>query len=343
MKSRFFLLFWLISFSLYGESFVETWIDTFTVDVPEYAGGTAFPLLDIPFGGRYEAMGGAYTAVGGDAGSLEANPSGTALSAGPVLSFFHHEWIADSAIESVVFITSTGPIGLGIGAKYFRVPFTEYDSGGGRVSSGTFTEVVGIANASLRFVNTEYLSISAGANVKVAFRHVPESIVPDQTAVAVPFDLGLLSDVRFLDFSSTGRRNLGVGFSVRNVGAVVELLDSPLPTALSGGVSYSPFSFLLLSGDVSVPIDLSAMAARWQDLSYAAGVSVRFARFLDIHSGARIEAASPGFSLGATVHLGQLSFDAIYSTNLALGLNPLDSLSIGAALDLAPEKDRVPD
>ena len=328
-----------ISFPIRAESFVETWLDRFGDGVSDHAGTTVFPLLDIPFGGRIEAMSGAYAAVGGDAGSLESNPSGTVLAPGPALSFFHHEWIADAAIEAVAFITSAGPIGFGIAAKYFHVPFTEYDDAGGRVSSGTFTEAVGIANFSLRFINTEYLSLSAGANFKAAVRHVPESIVPGQSTLAFPFDFGILSNIRFLDFSNTGSQNFALGFSLEDFGPGVRLFEAPLPTALSGGAAYRPFRFLLLSADVSIPVDLAELALRLDDLSYAAGVSLRFASFLNIHSGVRIEAASPGFSLGATVRLGHISFDAAYTTNLALGLNPLDSLSIGATLDLTPESD----
>jgi hypothetical protein len=326
--------------SICAESFVETWLDSFGDEVSEYAGSTIFPLLDMPLGGRFEAMGGAYTAVGGDAGSLEKNPAGTALSSAPELSFFHHEWIADSAIEAVAFITSTDMIGLGAGIKYFRVPITEYDDAGERVSSGLISEVVGAVNASLRFLSSERFSISTGATVKIAYRHVPESFAPDQSVFAFPFDLGLISDLRFLDFSRTNRKNLALGLAVRNLGPIVEAFEAPLPTAISAGLSYRPFHFIMLSGDVSVPVNLDELVFRWNDLAYAVGTSVQFARFLGIHAGARIETGRPGFSLGATTTIGQISFDATYSIDLALGLNPLDSLSIGATLDLTPDKDR---
>ncbi len=326
---------------VYADSFVESWLDWFGDEVSDSAGSPAFPLLDIPPGGRFEAMAGAYTAVGGDLGSLESNPAGTAASTGPNLSFFHHEWIADSAIESVGFINSAGPVGFGFEAKYFRVPFTEYDEAGERVTSGAFTEVIGIANASLRFINLRNISLSAGANVKAAVRHVPERIAPNQSGFSFPFDIGILSNIRLLDFSRTDEKNFSLGFSLKNVGPAVKFLEAPLPTELSGGLAYRPLRFLLLSGDVSVPVNTVDMAFYWDDLSYAAGVSVRFTSFLSIHSGARIETGRPGFALGATVRLGKLSFDATYSMDLALGINPLDSLSIGTTLDLKPDADGV--
>ena len=41
-------------------------------------GLTAFPTLLIPMGGRFEAMGTAFTAVADDAGYIESNPAGSA-------------------------------------------------------------------------------------------------------------------------------------------------------------------------------------------------------------------------------------------------------------------------
>lgn len=318
--------------------FSETWLEWFGDDISPYAGSTAFPLLDIAVGGRFEAMSGAYAAVGGDIGSLESNPAGTAYVSAPSLSFFHHEWIADSAIESAAFVTSFGPIGLGAAIKYFRIPFTAYDNAGERENSGDISEFIGTVNASVRFINFESFSLAAGVNFKAALRNVPERIATEQSGFALPFDLGLLMDLLLLNLSKSGERNFSVGFTMRNIGPNVEFLDAPLPTALSAGMAYRPFDFLLVSGEATIPIDLQNLLFLWDDFSYAVGASVQFAAFLGIHIGARIKTGNPQFAIGTTVHFDKISIDAAYSVDLAQGLEPLASMSLGATLYLGSDK-----
>jgi hypothetical protein len=329
-----------VPLSAQTETATEAWLSWFGDGVSEHAGTTAFPLLGISAGGRVEAMAGAYVAVGGDAGALESNPAGTSLADGAQLSFFHHEWMADSAVESAAFVASIGPVGFGAGLKYFRVPFTAYDTAGERVSGGEVTEIVGTLNLSLQFLAAERFSLAVGAGVKPAGRHVPDRIVAGQSGIAIPFDLGILSGLRLLDFSATGKRNLSVGLALRNIGPVVEFLDAPLPTAVSGGIAYRPFRFLLLSGEASVGVDLARMALLWDELAYGVGASVELAPFLAVHGGARVKTGNPRFALGTRLGLGKISVDVAYSVDLARGANPLDSLSIGATLDVGRKRDR---
>ena len=93
-------------------------------------GLTAFPTLLIPMGGRFEAMGTAFTAVADDASYIESNPAGSASLTYTELSFYHNDWIADTNIESVTFTTRKHNLGIGAAGKFLYVPFTEYNTFG---------------------------------------------------------------------------------------------------------------------------------------------------------------------------------------------------------------------
>ena len=86
-------------------------------------GLTAFPTLLIPMGGRFEAMGTAFTAVADDASFIEANPAGSASLKYTELSFYHNDWIADTNIESVTFTTRKHNWGIGAARQIPLCPF----------------------------------------------------------------------------------------------------------------------------------------------------------------------------------------------------------------------------
>ena len=298
------------------------------------AGLYAFPTLSIPMGGRREAMGTAYTAVAGDSGYIEANPAGSAEIANPALAFIHHQWIADTSIESVIFTTRLGLVGFGAAAKLFFAPFTSYGDGGERMGSGYYVEFTGIANASVRFISTPSFSLAAGISLKGVGRELQESVASGQSAYSMPIDAGLLMRLRLADFSQSERKNLSLGVSFSNLGQLVEELTSPLPTTLSAGLAYSPFRPLLISADIHIPVSLYQSDYPSERISYAAGLEVQIASFLALRAGARIQIDNIRASLGGEIDFGAAAIAITYNADIVGGMNPLDTMSIAATVNL---------
>ncbi|MCL2130679.1 MAG: UPF0164 family protein, partial [Treponema sp.] len=66
------------------------------------AGLTAFPVLNVPMGGRSEGMAGAFSAVSDDISFIEYNPAGSSMLSRSEVALFHNNWIADTKVEGAV-------------------------------------------------------------------------------------------------------------------------------------------------------------------------------------------------------------------------------------------------
>ena len=191
---------------------VSTWSSTFGPLADQNTGLTMFPLLTMPMGGRAEGMAGAYTAFGGGAEGLDANPACSALMSRAELFISHRNGIADSSIEGAAAAGKAGPVGLGAFAKVFLVPFTRYDESGVPAGNGYFTEAVIAGNMAVQLLPLAGNGgIAAGANMKAAARVVPESIARGQSAFALAMDMGLLARCRLPSLSRPGPANFGAG------------------------------------------------------------------------------------------------------------------------------------
>ena len=96
--------------------------DLFSIFSDPNTGLTLFPTLLIPAGGLYEGMGTAFTAVSSDSGFLDSNPAGSAMLTYSELSLLHHNWIADSNIEGVIYALRINDLGLGFGGNSSTSP-----------------------------------------------------------------------------------------------------------------------------------------------------------------------------------------------------------------------------
>ena len=108
-KFTFFLFFILIFISKSaGLSYSEldsTLSSLFYNFVDEDEGQTSFRSLLIPFGGRTESLGSAYTGLSDDIGYLQFNPGAGSIQKQSQISLFHNMWIADSKMETLAFTT----------------------------------------------------------------------------------------------------------------------------------------------------------------------------------------------------------------------------------------------
>jgi hypothetical protein len=319
---------------LYGD-----WGAFFADSYDPNVGLTLFPTLLIPAGGRSQGMGSAYTALATDSAFIEVNPAGSALLERPQLSFLHHNWIADAAIETAVLGMRFGRVGYGIGVKFLHNAFTEYDDQGERAASGHFTETVVTVNTSTRLISVPgTATLSMGVNLKAVYRHVPSVFAENQSAYALPIDAGLLTRFHLLDLSGRQGENFSLGVAVKNLGQKVESLGYPLPTVASAGIGYRPVGPLTLSGDFNLPISLEPDEFPAERYDWAAGFAVRVAPFLSVHGGFRNKADNPKVSLGSQIDLAPVSFVVNYNLDLMGDLNPLDRFSLEATLPLgAPE------
>jgi hypothetical protein len=327
--------------SAFGDfaDFFYGWSRAFSWFADPNSGQSLFPILVIPMGGRYEGMGTAYAAVADEGALLEANPAGSSYLGGPELSLYHHNWIADGSVESLAFCTRLGAFGFGIGAKLFYEPFTAYDGSGASTAKGYFIEGLLTANVSGNLLpENPYVGLAVGANVKGLLRYVSPELLENQSALALPIDVGLLARFRIAGRKARTDKNFSVAVVLRNLGQKVQPLDYPLPTTLSVGLAYSPVPALLFALDGNLPIsfETSTFAAGQPDLAF--GTSVRLTRFLALHAGMHLVSDNPRFTLGGALTAGRARVTINYNADLMGGLNPIDLFSAAVTLDLSKNK-----
>jgi hypothetical protein len=294
-------------------------------------GLTVFPTLLIPMGGRYEGMGTAYTALAWDTGFLEANPAGSSVLETSELSFLHHNWIADSRLEGVVYTFRIDDLGIGVGGKFLYLPFTEYGDWGERESGGLISETIATFNVSYNlFSSYDFYGLAVGTNLKVAYRHIPAIIYPGQSAITGMLDVGVLSRFNALKFYHSRTKNLSMGAVIKNLGPKAG--KEPLPTLVTAGIGYAPARPITIAVDYNRPISLdgSVPPERWY---IASGIDVAVTPFLSIQSGFRLK-ENPHVSVGASLELEKVSFTTNYNLDLSGSVNPVDKFSVEARLNL---------
>ena len=293
-------------------------------------GLTVFPTLLVPVGGRYEGMGTAYTALAWDSGFLEANPAGSSVLEQSELSFLHHNWIADSRVEGVIYTFRLNDLGIGFGGKFLYLPFTEYGDWAQREAAGIVSETVATANVSYNlFSSYNFFGLAVGGNLKAAYRHIPAVIQPGQSAFTAMVDVGVLSRFNLLKTYYSRSKNFSVGAVVKNVG--FPALGEPLPSVVTAGVGYSPIRPVTVSADFNLPFTLDGSPAeRWY---VASGFDVSVTPFLSLQGGFRVK-ENPQVSLGGTLGLEKVTFTANYNLDLSGSVNPVDKFSLEARLNL---------
>jgi tetratricopeptide (TPR) repeat protein len=313
--------------------------------VDDNAGLTAFPVLNIPMGGRSEGMASAFGAVADDNSFIEYNPAGSSMLERSELAFFHNNWIADTKIEGAVFSSRLKNFGFSAGAKWLYTPFSEYDLFGDRVSKGYYSEAVGILNGSYNFFSGYYFSgVSLGASLKGAFRFVPDysddrgNILAGsgkaQSAVMAMADIGALTRFDFLKPYKSRERNSAAALVVRNLGPPAQ--GDPLPTVISAALSYKPLRPLLFSFDFFYPLNLQDPKLSEKPY-WALGTAVNIASFLSMRTGILFKAGSMRLTVGSAVNLSHISLDVNYTLDLLTQLQPLNRVSVGIRFNLGDQ------
>jgi hypothetical protein len=200
-------------------------------------GTTAGAILDIPATARMLGLGGAYTAVVGDEGSVFANPAGLAPIRHVALGTSYQRYVLDSYLVSGAAAFRVGRFHLGLGAQVLNFgQDTVYrpdpafggergiaDPGGGMVGA---YDAVAVGSLCYRFG-----MLSLGGNVKYLKEHIS---IPDTTlydASGVGFDVGAAA--AFFDIAA-------IGVVVQNLGrdlATSTGTPAPLPRTVRAGLA----------------------------------------------------------------------------------------------------------
>jgi len=322
-----------------GADFYSWWTGVWEQFVDPNSGLTSFPTLMVPMGGSFEGMGTAYTALARDSGFIESNPSASSVLKNTELSFSHHNWIADSTLEGVVYTMRFDDLGIGVGGKFLSVPFTAYNEWGASGAKSYITETVATLNASYNFFSSsKFYGLAAGTNLKVAYRGVPAEFAPNQSSFAFMTDIGLLTSFNLLKPYYSRSKNFSLGMALKNLG-IVTLAGEQLPLTATAGFAYSPWRPMQVSCDLNVPLSLDPASAPAEKWNLAVGTTVEVAKFLSMQGGLLMKPGNPRISMGATVDLGTVNLVplivvATYNLDLSGRAGPLDKFSVQARVTL---------
>lgn len=315
------------------------------------AGLTSFRSLNIPVGGRSEAMGTAFSAMTDDVSVFEYNPAASSVLKQTELALFHNFWIADSAVDTLMFTRRTNNLGYGGALKSFYIPFTEYNIFGERASTGYYSETTAAFNISYNFfAGYTFKGIALGTNLKTSFRSIPDysnnisgQIIPksglSQSAVALSADAGMLLRFNMGKFYASRDPNFNIGLTLHNAGFAWTgfgkniRADDPLPSYAAAGISYKMIKPLTLAFEFRQPINMWNFS-KSERASAAAGAEIRITDFFALQAGFLLKGVNPKISLGSSLEWKKMIFNAAYSFDLTSSLNPVNKISLAVKIDL---------
>ena len=346
-----FSLFFINLHSLSYDNFENTLSQIFDWAIDDNEGETAFRSLLIPFGGRSESMGEAYTGLSDDISFFQYNAAASSLQTETQLSVFHNSWIADSKLDAVAYTTRFGHLGLGTYFSSFYLPFTEYNLFGDRVASNYYSESFAGLNISYNFLaGYNFKGLALGANLKAGWRAMPdftdnesdEILVNsgiEQSAFASLVDIGLMMQFNFLKYFSSREPNVRFGLSAQNLGFTLTgfgsesglKIDEGLSTILAAGLSLKPIKPLLLAFDFKQPVNFFNITTYLKPY-FCFGAAFKFTTFASLLGGFEIKGGNPKISAGFEFEILKVRLNFNYSLDLTSSFNPLNKVSISAKL-----------
>lgn len=315
-------------------------------------GATSFRSLLIPFGGRTESLGSAYTGLCDDISYLRFNPAAGAIQKETQLALFHNSWIADSKLESLAYTTRFNNIPhLSTGAyiSCFYLPFTEYDFFGDRVAASYYTESLAAFNISYNLLaGYDFKGLAIGTTLKAGWRGMPDYTDNDtgaiisgsglsQSGLAFMADLGFMLQFNFLKFYSSRDPNVRIGFAAQNLGIALTgfnqevKTDDPLPSTLAAGISVRFIKPIALSVDFVQPVNLSNLNTYLMP-AINTGLSIQFAPFVSLLAGFSLKGANPRISTGFEFEVAKIRLNLNYTLDLTSSLAPVNRISLSAKL-----------
>ena len=326
-------------------------------------GSTSFRSLLVPFGGRTESLGNAYTGLCDDISYLRFNPAAGSIQKETQIALFHNSWIADSKLETLAFTTrlkNAPHFSYGGYISCFYLPFTEYNFFGDRVSGSYYTETIAAINASYNlFAGYDFKGLAAGLTVKAGWRGMPDysdndtgAIIPGsgaaQSALSIMADAGIIMQFNFLKFYSSRDPNVRIGISAQNIGvsftgfgSEIER-DDPLPTTVSAGLSVKLIKPVTISADFVQPLNLFDLGTYLLP-SFNTGLSIQFASFVSFLAGFSLKGANPRISTGFEFEVAKIRLNMNYTLDLTTSLAPLNRISLSAKILLGDKGRSITD
>lgn len=317
-----------------------TLCEQFGIDPHE--GESSFLTLNIPAGGRYEGMGTAFTSVTSDIGYLDSNPAASSFVPKTELTFLHNDWISDTNLESIAYTIRGDKMGFGMAVKSLYLPFTGYDNWGDKMvdqltggnRQGYYSESIFTLNYSYSlFRNYYFEGISLGGNFKAGYRNLSSALqlYPDQNALSLMGDVGLLTRFNFLKYYSSREKNAAFGITARNMG--MELIENPdtLPTQASAGFSWYILQPLLISIDFNYPFNLDGSEAELYSL--AGGFDLAITDFFSIQGGYYHKQGLPRLTMGTMIGINEFTLVTNGTVDLTNALSK-DDLRFSVALKM---------
>jgi hypothetical protein len=197
------------------------------------AGGSGGVLLQLPATAREMALGGAYTAVIGDAGALFVNPAGLAPVKRNAVAVSHERYLLGTTLTSAALAVRISKFDLGVGVHLLDfggdsavVPDPAFGGDRGLTTGATIGayHALGIGTVTYRRG-----LLSAGVSVKGLREHVGVDGDPASNVSAVAVDVGLVA--AFFDIAAIGVVAQNLGGDIRGGTAV----PSPLPRTVRVG------------------------------------------------------------------------------------------------------------
>lgn len=361
-KSKFSLLTVIFGFSLTffgGKAAALSLMDTasdiadvFSFMIDENEAATCFRSLLIPFGGRTESLGSAYTGLCDDINYLQFNPAAGSIQDETQTALFHNSWIADSKLETLAYTTrfkKVPHLSIGAYASCFYLPFTEYNFFGDRVAASYYSETVVAFNASYNLLaGYDFKGLALGITLKAGWRDIPDytdnntdAIIQGsgfaQSGLALMGDLGLMMQFNFLKFYSSRAPNVRIGLSAQNLGLAFTgfgekiKIDDPLPTTVTAGISLKFIKPITVSFDFVQPLNLLDTST-YLIPYFNSGVSVQFASFVSFLGGFSLKGANPRISAGFEFEVAKIRLNMNYSLDFTSSLAPINRIGLSAKL-----------
>jgi hypothetical protein len=200
-------------------------------------GTTSGAILDIPATARMLGLGGAYTAVVGDAGSIFANPAGLGSIRRLAIGTSYQRYLFDSYLVSGAAAVRFGRVDVGLGVQALNfgqdtVYRPDPGFGGQRGVADPAGGMVGAYNAvAVGSLCYRVGWLSLGGSVKYLREHIS---IPDTTlydASGVGYDVG--AALAFFDIAA-------IGVVVQNLGPELKTstgTPAPLPRTVRAGLA----------------------------------------------------------------------------------------------------------
>lgn len=348
-------LFFLCIFTAHSLSYTDintTLSDIFYNTYDKNEGATTFRSLLIPFGGRTESLGSAYTGFCDDINFLKYNAAGGCVQKETQFAVFHNAWIADSKLETLAFSTRFKNIphfSLGGFASCFYLPFTEYNIFGDRVAASYYSETVAGFNFSYNFLaGYDFKGAAIGGTIKAGWREMPDytdnntnelinNSGLEQSGLAIMGDIGLLFQFNFLKFYYSRDPNVRIGFAAQNLGVSLTGFgnsiqkDDPLPTTLAAGISLTFIKPITLTFDFVQPVNFYDLGT-YLIPELNSGVEIQFTNFLALLGGFSLKGGNPRISAGFEFELEKIRMNFNYTLDFSSSFAPLNKISLSAKI-----------